>query len=103
MNGGIRSYLNIPKTTVTGNVSNNQSLKITYQGYTGTSKTITTKREGTVSNRTYYIQGEIDMAGIPSSDTGLTFSYSSKNTTYSATVSAGDLVAGKVTIDLKKQ
>lgn len=103
VNGDTRIYMTIPKTTVTGTNNSNRDLNITYQGYNGTSKTITTKREGNGSNRTYYIQGEIDMAGIPSAETVLTFSYTSARTTYSATVSAGDLVAGKATIDLKKQ
>ena len=100
VNGGIRNYLSIPKTKVTNptNPNKNYKLSVTYQGNTGNERSITTKRD----NRTYYIEGEIDIADIPSSDTGLTFSYSSKNITYSATVSAGDLVAGRVTIDLKK-
>lgn len=103
VNGGIRNYLSIPKTTVTGNGNSNRTLNVTYQGYKGSNKNISTNREGSTFNRTYYIEGEIDIADIPSADTGLTFSYTSGRTTYSATVSAGDLVAGRVTIDLKKQ
>ena len=48
-----------------------------------------------------FIQGEIDMAGIPSAETLLTFSYTSGRNTYSGTVSAGDLVAGSATLNLK--
>lgn len=82
-------------------ISSNQDLNVKYDGYSGGEVEISTRQEGNLWNRTYYIQGEITLAGIPSADTMLTFSYT-WGRTYSAEVKAGALIGGTATIALER-
>lgn len=94
--GADRNVLQVPKTTVTGTNNRNRTLNVTYYGNSGEVGTITTDYDW--YNWSYYIQGEIKLAGIHETETWLTFSYG----TYSAEVKAGALIEGTATIELKR-
>jgi len=103
--GADRNVLLVPKTTVTGTNDQNRTLNVTYEN-SGSAESIDTSREGPSGNRTYYIEGNIALAGIPDADTELTLSYTTTawwvTTTYSAKITAGNLISGAGIIELKE-
>lgn len=100
--GADRNKLLVSKETAVSGTNNDiRTLSVTYAENLGKPGEITTNQKGNWFNRSYYIQGEITLADIPSAETELTFSYTYWGRTYSAKVKAGDLIAGTATIDLK--